>query len=484
MKLSMSMIEGYLSRYDTESSIQGDERIIHGMRFLSGGSDWSREYVYIGQAGDYLKNPIYDDALILTNGMSHIVCRGSDYEELLNDVLSAFDFYNGVDQRLMKAATMAMPLDDMVAVIDEALREPFLVFGLDGAFLAGSRVDDLPSEPLRESIRQSGSLGSHVISGRFTDKSGAVQHDLTEHARATYDGSGEFAVNRYLTQNGEIIGFVMCFPHDESAIQFAVDIEEAFAPYLAQAHEFTDALSPFQSQHMALGELIEGRQVAAETIERLVGSVGRAQRYCLACVKSLAIRNRTQRLMLAREVERSSASCISCEAGEDVVFLVAEGGVDALVEQIRLHFDAQRAAIGVSMPMADIRQASVAYRQALFACDAKEEPGLRYCRDLALPFLLKVLQSEPAVADLAHPALATLASYDANAGAELYGTLAAYVASGCNQSDCARLLHVHLNTLKYRLKRISELTGVDFKDQGELYYLWLSFAIQDYASIG
>ena len=58
-------------------------------------------------------------------------------------------------------------------------------------------------------------------------------------------------------------------------------------------------------------------------------------------------------------------------------------------------------------------------------------------------------------------------------------TLAAYVASGCNQTECARTLHVHINTLKYRLKRICEITGLDFKDQDDLFYLRLSIALRE-----
>ena len=99
MNISMSMIERYLNRYDIESNIQDDALAVHGMRFISDGRHRSsQEYVYIGQALDYLEDPSYSNALIRANGKNHIVCRGSDYEELLNEVLSAFDFYNRILQ--------------------------------------------------------------------------------------------------------------------------------------------------------------------------------------------------------------------------------------------------------------------------------------------------------------------------------------------------------------------------------------------------
>ena len=49
--------------------------------------------------------------------------------------------------------------------------------------------------------------------------------------------------------------------------------------------------------------------------------------------------------------------------------------------------------------------------------------------------------------------------------------------TGCNQMEYARELHVHINTLKYRLKRIGELTDLDFKEQGDLFYLRLSIEL-------
>lgn len=480
MNLSMSMIRSYLAQYDSESNFQEDERTIHGMRFLSSGRGQSSlEYVYIGQASDYLEDPEYADALILANGKNHIICQGSDYEELLNDVLSAFDYYNGLDQNLMQAATLGKGLDDMLGLIGEVIHEPLLVFSIDGTFLAGIHVDALPNAGLRASIEGSRSLGAEVIGGYFTSEDGAVQHDLTDHAQATYGTDGEVAVSRYLVQEGETIGFIMCFPLHESAIGLAISIEEAFAGYLAQAREFTDALSPYQSQHRALAELIAGRPVADESLAHLASTIGSTHGFYLACVKSLAIRNRTQRLLLATEVEKTSVPCLSCEVGESVAFFVAEENIGALVAEIEQRFNARSAAVGISMPVASIHQAPAAWRQALFASESSEEPGVRYCRDLALPFLLRVLKNEPASADLLHPALSALATYDAESGSELATTLEAYVSLGCNQMECARQLHVHLNTLKYRLKRICEITGLDFKNQDELFYLQLSIALQE-----
>lgn len=47
----------------------------------------------------------------------------------------------------------------------------------------------------------------------------------------------------------------------------------------------------------------------------------------------------------------------------------------------------------------------------------------------------------------------------ADAGGELLRTLAAYLEGGSSLEGCARTLFVHPNTVRYRLRRVSELTG-------------------------
>lgn len=62
------------------------------------------EYIYLGETQGYYQDPRYGPALLLANGENQMICRGADYEELLNDVLSAFDFYVEFEQKLFLAA--------------------------------------------------------------------------------------------------------------------------------------------------------------------------------------------------------------------------------------------------------------------------------------------------------------------------------------------------------------------------------------------
>ena len=66
---------------------------------------------------------------------------------------------------------------------------------------------------------------------------------------------------------------------------------------------------------------------------------------------------------------------------------------------------------------------------------------------------------------------ATLTKPLSDAGAVLTATLEAYLDAGGSVESCARTLFVHPNTVRYRLKRITEITGRDPTNPRDAYVL-------------
>ena len=64
-----------------------------------------------------------------------------------------------------------------------------------------------------------------------------------------------------------------------------------------------------------------------------------------------------------------------------------------------------------------------------------------------------------------HPAIETLRVYDRQNGTEYLKTLNVYITSMCRHSATIKKLHIHRNTLLYRLKKIEELTGNSLEDE-------------------
>ena len=60
--------------------------------------------------------------------------------------------------------------------------------------------------------------------------------------------------------------------------------------------------------------------------------------------------------------------------------------------------------------------------------------------------------------------LERLTTYDDRADGTLTKTLAAWLAGGCDTAATAQALHMHPNTVRYRIRRVRELTGYDLED--------------------
>ena len=63
---------------------------------------------------------------------------------------------------------------------------------------------------------------------------------------------------------------------------------------------------------------------------------------------------------------------------------------------------------------------------------------------------------------------------------EITNTLRAYLKCDRSKSAAADRLSVHVNTVKYRIAQIQELTGLDLKDDETALQLMLSFKLMEY----
>jgi DNA-binding PucR family transcriptional regulator len=70
--------------------------------------------------------------------------------------------------------------------------------------------------------------------------------------------------------------------------------------------------------------------------------------------------------------------------------------------------------------------------------------------------------------------LGALLAWDEKSGGDLVRTLEAYHVSGERLRPAARLLFVHVNTLKYRLARIEALTGRKLHDPVDRFNMYLA----------
>lgn len=85
--------------------------------------------------------------------------------------------------------------------------------------------------------------------------------------------------------------------------------------------------------------------------------------------------------------------------------------------------------------------------------------------------ILAILSNNDEVVAMANEALARLQEYDVNSGINLMGTLAKFIDCNYNISLTARELHIHRQSLLYRLEKIESLTEMSLSNHKDLFLL-------------
>lgn len=475
MKLSMSLIGNYLEKYRPECHITEDTLSIGGVRFLSASlGKFSKDYVYIGDAREYYQDRKYQDALVLTNGQNQILCHGADYEELLNDVLSAFEYYNQLEQQLILSAAKGNTLQELSQIMEQAYSGAILIFDMEGTLLASGHGEKLQGDVLYQELQKDRRMNLYTLGREFVNEEGEVSHDLSDYARRFFQrGMTQGTVARYLTEKKERIGFFMMFPENELEALAALHLENLFAKYSVMAKEFTDTSSILMPKRTILESLLNGNLPDAVVLKQLEDAAGMEADGRILVFENFGIQNDTLYRMIDRALEKGGKS-VSCKWENHYVILTTNMELSKTIASIQERMPNENYAFGISMAIQHAGQIPMAYRQAQFAIQQGNGKGIYDCQAFALEYLIQNLKNQDMAMELIHPAIRILEHYDQENHTELLLTLRTYLLTGCSQIKTAGQLNVHLNTLKYRLKRIEELGHLDFTVEKEVFYLRLS----------
>ncbi|QNG55666.1 helix-turn-helix domain-containing protein [Pseudonocardia petroleophila] len=163
---------------------------------------------------------------------------------------------------------------------------------------------------------------------------------------------------------------------------------------------------------------------------------------------------------LRRHAHRSGRSVLVGVQGQRLIVLLSEPSGPSRGPGVRglgrLVDDFGPGPVVLGPPVPDLRSAHTSAREALAGLRAA--PGRP---DAPRPVDADDLLPERALCGdaAAHRALAALLAPLHAAGGALLDTLTAYLDGGGALESCARALFVHPNTVRYRLRRVSELTG-------------------------
>ncbi len=148
---------------------------------------------------------------------------------------------------------------------------------------------------------------------------------------------------------------------------------------------------------------------------------------------------------------------------------VPPSGVEPLVDELRRVQAGLKAPVAIGISSVCVGAAALAdgfeeARHALLgATILKREPSVMSYDELGPYKYLLRIALDTGVRDATVDAVARLAEYDRDRGASLLPTLEEFLSRRGNISATSEALFVHPNTLRQRLRRIGELSGIDLR---------------------
>ncbi|WGY01456.1 helix-turn-helix domain-containing protein [Nocardioides sp. QY071] len=250
--------------------------------------------------------------------------------------------------------------------------------------------------------------------------------------------------------------------------QLAADVTDAYRRAMADR-----ARRDGQMRSVLVGSLLDGDADATAYVGETAGmlDLGRATEYVVVSAESP-----TPGAEGLPDVERAlrranvrSAWRLDHDHQEGVVALRFGFGAEHLVDLLA---GLARGRVGVSSVVGRLDDIQEARRQARVACAAVSPGATVVGRFGADPLAVLLAGSPDQARVLVDAVLAPVLALPEDDREVVFATARAWLAAGGSTSTAARELHVHRNTVRYRIRRLEEITGRDLArpvDAAELY---------------
>ena len=476
MKLSIWIFAESLKEYSPELTIRDGGLNIETVRLFSSASPEDDTCLYIGRLRDlYVQG---NDDVICTNKNDMVLLHTSDLDEVMNRILDAFEFYQSWNVRMLEAITSDIRPAEILDIAGEIIREPLYlldsnqyVLALSSSYGHGSvnalwdRMMDMGTADLAFLTRLNREYPQHMTNR------GLYKMELPFVPNPSYNYNMFFR-DRW-------IGLCCMIERGPALPQSTIDLFHIFCQnielwYLAHSQEQESLMIDSLFREALISD-----SGAGETFTRrfqLRFHTLTDKKYVL--VVKVPFDQALLASHLCKELNLTFPDLLAILFQEYICLLlnIPEKKKADPLQDLRRFLKDNACAAGCSLPFTELSQLRSHFQEALYAAGhAAGQPDMFCPFDrVALSHTLAEIRDHMTVG-LVHPAVSGLLAYDREHHTEFARTLQVYLAKERSQSRTADALHLHRNTLTYRLQRIRELLDCDLEDEDTRLHLLLSF---------
>ncbi len=158
---------------------------------------------------------------------------------------------------------------------------------------------------------------------------------------------------------------------------------------------------------------------------------------------------------------------------------LVDGDAEKLFDELDVFCKLHNVQVGVSNKFSKLLRLSDYYSQAKKALQfgrlSQSKHHIHRYQDYLFEDISSVLSSAYSTSFCYSDVVLKLRKYDIENGTDFSDTLFTYIEQSKSISKTSRLLHLHKNTVNYRIQRVKELYDLDLNDFKELMHIYLSY---------
>jgi hypothetical protein len=396
---------------------------------------------------------------------------------IFNESLAAYEFFQLWESSLKDAVYLNSSLQDLVDLAVPVFRNPIFIANWQGRVFAFSR--EYQNDYVRgtwQHIVKSGRVPLYSIQMLRKSDNYSVVLQGTKAALLSFGELSHRCIGGTLKQANDMHLHIQIMEFQTTVTAGHCQLADIFLKIVSFTH-FPGLSTYAQSMSKLFCELLNGKAVPKEELDWVLLALGWENK--VPCVLLLFEDNQEQRPKesLNGSLDQYIPQGKRLVYDNETLLLLLKSEFDALADELTKLIQPLDFICGVSLPFTEWDTLAEHLNQAKLAIHYGQSTNsyIRRCEDFTTAYIHDSLLKITKDLCLCHPAILTLNAYDRGNEADLCFTLFQYLRCERNSTITSECLHIHRNTLQYRLKKIHELIQVDMNNPDIREHLMLSY---------
>ena len=502
MKLNLHVVSDYLERefhlstsrilseyrFDNVKSYFGQDSLQEGTLYVLDGDDLAR---FLRQSEDrrcslVIIGPYIEELPRLRPDLSFLSLeaeRPNLLLEVLSSIQSCFDELQKWETRLASLRGRHYRLIRFLQVGYEVLQNPMLLY--DDSYLIVASTQGFHEEPKDASWRALTAAGYWTPEIRSSVR---AENHRFQRNRACYYDTNKFERNGTITvfyDQPRRLGVLFVMEYFHPITPGGLYLIQFFSDMLRE--ELKEISPPLSENISAVDSFI--RAVVHANINSFTDSfidfnlmqLGWKNRGSYFCLVFCDMFSQENHQYVPEQVRNLFSDSYSLQMEDRLVTIVRAEEMEEITGPLAELVRDSVLKCGISTRLSSFSAVSYGYRQAVAALSIGEllDPTFWYYRfsdysvEYALSFALETVSFET----ICHPAILLLVREDEENRSQYVDTLEMFLSGGKNLTKLAAAMHLHRNTLQYRLNRIAQIADINYADENEMKQLFFSIKL-------